>query len=91
MVPKILVISSYCKHENKLIIMTKFFIIFIFDTIGTTKLKNFENNIGSLAVKLTDEDLREISDAVPIYEVAGKREFDSLSKYTWQFATTPSK
>ncbi|CAL0300741.1 unnamed protein product [Lupinus luteus] len=58
---------------------------------GTTKVKNFENNIGSLAVKLTDEDLREISDAVPVYEVAGNREYDTLSKYAWQFATTPSK
>ncbi|XP_061376152.1 perakine reductase-like isoform X2 [Gastrolobium bilobum] len=58
---------------------------------GTTKLRNFENNLGSLIVKLTDEDLREISEAVPVYEVAGEREYDSLSKYAWKFATTPSK
>ncbi|KAJ1402568.1 NADP-dependent oxidoreductase domain [Sesbania bispinosa] len=58
---------------------------------GTTKLRNFENNIGSLIVKLTDEDLREISEAVPVYEVAGEREYDSLSKYSWKLATTPPK
>lgn len=58
---------------------------------GTTKLKNFENNIGSLTVKLTEEDLRELSEAVPVYEVAGTREYGMLSNYTWKFATTPPK
>ncbi|PNY14319.1 perakine reductase-like protein [Trifolium pratense] len=58
---------------------------------GTTKLKNFENNIGSLTVKLTEEDLKEISDAVPVEEIAGKREYDSLLQYSWKFATTPPK
>ncbi|KAJ1431548.1 NADP-dependent oxidoreductase domain [Sesbania bispinosa] len=58
---------------------------------GTTKIKNLENNVGSLAVELTDEDLKEISVAVPVNEVAGTREFDILSKYSWQFSTTPSK
>lgn len=42
-------------------------------------------------MKLTDEDLKEISEAVPVDEIAGKREYDSLSKYTWKFATTPPK
>lgn len=65
--------------------------MYLFDTIGTTKLKNFENNIGSLTVKLTDEDLREISEAVPNYEVAGTRESEMLNNYIWQFATTPPK
>lgn len=58
---------------------------------GTTKLKNFENNIGSLNVKLTQEDLKEISDAVPVEEIAGEREYDSISQYLWKFATTPPK
>ncbi|TKY51204.1 aldo-keto reductase 1 [Spatholobus suberectus] len=58
---------------------------------GTTKLNNFENNIGSLTVKLTDEDLREISEAVPVNEVAGTREYGMLSNYIWKFATTPPK
>ncbi|XP_058769709.1 perakine reductase-like isoform X1 [Vicia villosa] len=56
---------------------------------GTTKLKNFENNIGSLNVKLTEEQLREISDAVPVEEIAGKRDYGSLLKYMWEFSTTP--
>ena len=42
-------------------------------------------------MKLTDEDLREISDAVPVSEVAGDREFDIFLRYKWKFATTPSK
>uniref|UniRef100_A0A2N9EEH9 NADP-dependent oxidoreductase domain-containing protein n=1 Tax=Fagus sylvatica TaxID=28930 RepID=A0A2N9EEH9_FAGSY len=35
---------------------------------GTSKIKNLDNNIGSLKVKLTEEHLKEISDAVPIEE-----------------------
>ncbi|KAL2324445.1 hypothetical protein Fmac_023503 [Flemingia macrophylla] len=58
---------------------------------GTTKLKNFENNIGSLTVKLTDEYLREVSEAVPVYEVAGTREYDMFHNYIWKFANTPPK
>ncbi|KAK7343618.1 hypothetical protein VNO77_12509 [Canavalia gladiata] len=42
---------------------------------GTNKVRNLENNIGSLAVKLTNEEMREISDAVPVFEVAGKSDF----------------
>ncbi|CAL5416197.1 unnamed protein product [Camellia sinensis] len=37
----------------------------------TTKVKNHHNTIGSTASKLTEEDLKEISDAVPMYEVSG--------------------
>ncbi|KAM7462859.1 hypothetical protein LguiA_030980 [Lonicera macranthoides] len=51
---------------------------------GTTKVKNLENNIGSLGLKLTEEDLNEISKAVSIDEVAGEREGDSFSKYSWK-------
>ncbi|KAI9196957.1 hypothetical protein LWI28_028515 [Acer negundo] len=35
---------------------------------GTTKVKNLDNNIGSLALKLTEDNLKEICDAVPIDE-----------------------
>ncbi|KAK4258003.1 hypothetical protein QN277_007517 [Acacia crassicarpa] len=58
---------------------------------GTTKVKNLENNIGSLTVKLTNEDVREISDIIPAHEFAGEREYDMFSKYMWKFATTPPK
>ncbi|XP_027365868.1 perakine reductase-like [Abrus precatorius] len=58
---------------------------------GTTKITNLENNLSSLAVELTDEELKEICDAIPVNEVAGAREFDILYRYSWQFSTTPSK
>ncbi|KAF3456931.1 hypothetical protein FNV43_RR01585 [Rhamnella rubrinervis] len=58
---------------------------------GTTKVSNLDINIGSLAVELTEEDLKEISDAVPINEVAGEREHPLISKYGWKFANTPLK
>ncbi|KAJ0079127.1 hypothetical protein Patl1_23322 [Pistacia atlantica] len=40
---------------------------------GTTKISNLDNNIDSLRVKLTNEDLEDISAATPISEVAGSR------------------
>ncbi|MED6194618.1 hypothetical protein PIB30_030245 [Stylosanthes scabra] len=55
---------------------------------GTTKMRNFENNIGSLAVKLTKEDLREVSDTVPVHKIAGEQDYGTLAKYSWKFATT---
>ncbi|POO02081.1 Aldo/keto reductase/potassium channel subunit beta [Trema orientale] len=58
---------------------------------GTTKVKNLANNVGSWAVKLTEEDLKEICDALPNDEVGGDREYEVLSKYLWQFADTPLK
>ncbi|KAK0600946.1 hypothetical protein LWI29_019885 [Acer saccharum] len=59
---------------------------------GTTKIKNLDDNIGSLTVKLTkEEDLKEISDAVPIEEVAGDRTYGNMKKATWTFANTPQK
>ncbi|CAK7340949.1 unnamed protein product [Dovyalis caffra] len=54
---------------------------------GTTKIKNLDDNIGSLQVKLTKDDLKEISDAVPMNEVAGVRSWQY--HYTWKFANTP--
>ncbi|KAF5188401.1 Perakine reductase [Thalictrum thalictroides] len=58
---------------------------------GTTKIKNLDNNIASLKVKLTEEDLKKISDAVPMDEVVGGREDDDFSEYNWEFAYTPLK
>lgn len=54
---------------------------------GTTKIKNLDDNVGSLQVKLTKEDLKEISDAVPINEVAGVR--SAQLQLTWKFTNTP--
>ncbi|GKV43726.1 hypothetical protein SLEP1_g50980 [Rubroshorea leprosula] len=58
---------------------------------GTTKIKNLENNIGSLAVKLTGENLKEICHVVSVDEVGGERVHDSLSNYTYKFANTPKR
>ncbi|KAJ0014502.1 hypothetical protein Pint_20509 [Pistacia integerrima] len=59
--------------------------------IGTTKI-NFNNNIGCVEVKLTKEDLEEISAAIPVEEVAGSRfKNDSFLRYSWKFANTPPK
>ncbi|OAY35186.1 perakine reductase [Manihot esculenta] len=56
---------------------------------GTTKIKNLKDNIGALRVKLTKEELKEISDAVPPNEVAGVR--TPYTQYTWKFADTPPR
>ncbi|KAM7279003.1 hypothetical protein ACFE04_006137 [Oxalis oulophora] len=58
---------------------------------GTTKINNLHNNIGSLAVKLTQEDMDEICNALPMNEVGGERNPDMVSKYDWQVANTPTK
>ncbi|GMY27311.1 perakine reductase-like [Fagus crenata] len=57
---------------------------------GTTKVRNLDNNIGSLAVKLSEDDLKEICDAVPIDEFVGDRQI-SLPQYAWKFANTPPR
>ncbi|PON73856.1 Aldo/keto reductase/potassium channel subunit beta [Parasponia andersonii] len=58
---------------------------------GTTKTKNLDNNIGSFKVKLSNEDLKEISDLIPINEVAGDRIQDVFIRCSWKFANTPLK
>ncbi|CAM6100064.1 unnamed protein product [Calypogeia fissa] len=56
---------------------------------GTTKIKNLEENIGSLAVKLTPEELKTIQDAVPQNEVAGERYPQGHLAHTWMFVNSP--
>ncbi|KAJ4828584.1 hypothetical protein Tsubulata_019589, partial [Turnera subulata] len=58
---------------------------------GTTKLKNLDNNIQSLALELTQDDLAEIYNAVPTDEVSGERDYDVFSDYMYKFANTPTK
>lgn len=58
---------------------------------GTTKTKNIDANVGSLRVKLTNEDLQEISDMIPINAATGNRVSDSLIRCSWKFANTPPK
>jgi hypothetical protein len=42
-------------------------------------------------MKLTEANLKEISDAVPIEEVAGGRSFQNRDQFQWKFANTPPK
>ncbi|QCD77648.1 probable aldo-keto reductase 1 [Vigna unguiculata] len=58
---------------------------------GTTKIKNLDSNIGSFEVKLSKDDLEEITEAVPISEVAGNRTTDAFFRCSWKFADTPPK
>ena len=58
---------------------------------GTTKVKNLDQNVGALAVKLSDEHIREISGMVPVDQVAGDRFFNNLEKLGWKVANTPPK
>ncbi|GMH07806.1 hypothetical protein Nepgr_009646 [Nepenthes gracilis] len=57
---------------------------------GTSKIKNLHDNIGSLKLKLTEKDMKEICDAVPISEVAGQRTYEVGTPFSWNFADTPS-
>ncbi|XP_050218503.1 LOW QUALITY PROTEIN: perakine reductase-like [Mercurialis annua] len=56
---------------------------------GTTKVKNLESNIESLKVKLTEENLKEICDSVPIDEVKGTREYDMFANFVYKLVNTP--
>ena len=56
---------------------------------GTTKIKNLDQNIGSLTVRLNKDDRNEISEAVPESEVAGNRTYDNMVHTTWKYAITP--
>ncbi|KAM7273785.1 hypothetical protein ACFE04_028449 [Oxalis oulophora] len=58
---------------------------------GTTKIKNLDMNVGALRLELKQEDIREISAAVPIKEVAGDRTYESMKSASWKFAITPPK
>ncbi|KAF8017968.1 hypothetical protein BT93_H3001 [Corymbia citriodora subsp. variegata] len=58
---------------------------------GTSKIKNLDINIGSLRVKLTEDDVKEISDAVPIAEVAGGSIHEGYARYSWKYADTPPR
>lgn len=56
---------------------------------GTTKIKNLDNNIGSVHVRFTEQDLKEITDIVAIQDVAGPRSYGFSQPHDWKFADTP--
>ncbi|RZB65204.1 putative aldo-keto reductase 1, partial [Glycine soja] len=45
----------------------------------------------ALTVKLSEKDPREISEAVPITDVAGGRYYNGLDHFSWKYANTPPK
>lgn len=59
--------------------------------LGTTKIKNLDQNLGALSVKLSEEKVKEISAAVPVNDVAGSRYFNGFEQLSWKFANTPPK
>ncbi|XP_057719065.1 probable aldo-keto reductase 1 isoform X1 [Arachis stenosperma] len=59
---------------------------------GTTKIKNLDENIGALWVKFTEKELREISEAIPVDDIAGIQHYnEGHGKLSWKFANTPPK
>ncbi|KAI8022478.1 putative aldo-keto reductase 1 [Camellia lanceoleosa] len=56
---------------------------------GITEIKNLDENIGALRVKLTEDDLKEISDVVPTLEITGPRIYKSFARVSYIFADTP--
>ncbi|XP_058738646.1 probable aldo-keto reductase 1 [Vicia villosa] len=58
---------------------------------GTTKIKNLDQNLGALSVKLSEEELSEISAAVPVDDIAGSRYYLGLDHFSWMVANTPPK
>lgn len=56
---------------------------------GTTKIANLDSNIGALHVKLSDEDMKALEDAVPEEDVAGNRYSEMASKSLWSNISSP--
>ncbi|KAK9984311.1 hypothetical protein SO802_033836 [Lithocarpus litseifolius] len=74
-------------HKHSILHLTCLF----YKHSGTTKIKHVDDNVGSLKVKLTVEDLKEIIDVVAINEVASAGIHAGIELYSWRFANTPSK
>ncbi|KAM1223042.1 hypothetical protein ACFX2J_010486 [Malus domestica] len=58
---------------------------------GTTKVKNLDDNIGSFKVRLTKEDVKEISDMIPVDAAAGNNVPEIFIPCSWKFADTPQR
>jgi len=56
---------------------------------GTTKIKNLDSNISALQLKLSDEDIKELTDLVSADDVAGGRAYDEHEHSNWKYANTP--
>ncbi|KAM1526208.1 hypothetical protein ACFX10_010567 [Malus domestica] len=58
---------------------------------GATKVKNLYDNIESFKVRLTKEDVKEISDMVPVDAAAGNNVPEIFIPCSWKFADTPQR
>ncbi|XP_020579759.1 perakine reductase-like [Phalaenopsis equestris] len=58
---------------------------------GTTKIMNLNNNINAINVKLTKDDLEELSNAFSIQDVAGSSTWGYMEAISWKHANTPAK
>lgn len=56
---------------------------------GTTKVVNLDSNIDSLAVSLTEEEMKELEAAVPVHEIAGERHMEVIMENTWRYVISP--
>jgi len=56
---------------------------------GTSKIKNLDSNIGALNLKLSDEDMKELTDLVSADAVAGGRIYKAFEHANWNYANTP--
>nr|ABK24562.1 unknown [Picea sitchensis] len=56
---------------------------------GTTKVKNLEENIGALSVKLTHEEMKEIENVLSTCGIFGDRCCDDHKEFLWPNSETP--
>jgi len=56
---------------------------------GTTKVENFNQNVGALSVKLTAEDMAELETIASADAVKGDRYGAAIMAHTWRYADTP--
>ena len=55
------------------------------------KIKNLDDNNGSLKVNLTKENLKELLVSVYVEDVVGPRTFGHLEYISWKYANIPEK
>ncbi|KAF3337442.1 aldo-keto reductase 1 [Carex littledalei] len=56
---------------------------------GTSKIKNLDSNISAVKVKLSDEDIKELTDLVNADDAAGGRTYGGYEHTSWKYSNTP--
>ena len=56
---------------------------------GTTKVPNLDENVASIFIQLSKEELEEAGNAVPASEVSGGRYQTVMAKFTHDVSETP--